>query len=50
MPRPDIARQRLINQGLVKPALKGWYDNVMNTVYSQDLEIIAPTRGSTCLK
>lgn len=22
MPRPDIARQRLINQGLVKPTLK----------------------------
>jgi hypothetical protein len=24
----------------VKPALKGWYDNVMDVVYSQDLEIV----------
>jgi hypothetical protein len=23
----------------VKPELKGWYDNVMNVVYSQDLEL-----------
>ena len=38
MPRPDIARQRLINQGLVKPALKTARDVVatLGAVQSQD--------------
>jgi hypothetical protein len=24
----------------VKPELKGWYDNVMNVVYSNDLQLV----------
>jgi oligopeptide transport system substrate-binding protein len=28
-----------VNKHLVKPALRGWYDNVMNVVYSQDLSL-----------
>ncbi|MEO8018281.1 MAG: peptide ABC transporter substrate-binding protein [Pseudomonadota bacterium] len=31
-----------VNKHLVKPAIKGWYDNVLDVVYSNDLEI-APT-------
>jgi len=31
-----------VNKHLVKPELKGWYDNVMNVVYSQDLELATP--------
>jgi hypothetical protein len=29
-----------VNKHLVSPKINGWYDNVMNVVYSQDLEII----------
>jgi hypothetical protein len=38
MPRPDIARQRLINQGLIKPALKTAREVVamLGAVQSQD--------------
>jgi hypothetical protein len=38
MPRPDIARQRLINQGLVKPALKSASEVVarLGAVQAQD--------------
>jgi hypothetical protein len=30
-----------VNKHLVKPDLRGWYDNVMDVVYSQDLELAA---------
>jgi len=26
-----------VNKHLVKPAVRGWYDNVMNVTYSKDL-------------
>ena len=29
-----------VNKHLVKPEVRGWYDNVMNVLYSQDLELI----------
>jgi oligopeptide transport system substrate-binding protein len=29
-----------VNKHLVKPAVSGWYDNVMNVVYSKDLGLI----------
>jgi hypothetical protein len=28
-----------VNKHLVKPEVQGWYDNVMNVVYSQDLSL-----------
>ena len=31
-----------VNKHLVKPSLRGWYDNVMNVIYSQDLAITGP--------
>jgi oligopeptide transport system substrate-binding protein len=31
-----------VNKHLVKPAVSGWYDNVMNVVYSKDLGLSAP--------
>ena len=34
---PVIPLYFYVNKHLVKPELKGWYDNVMNVVYSQDL-------------
>jgi oligopeptide transport system substrate-binding protein len=37
---PLIPLYFYVNKHLVKPALKGWYDNVMNVVYSQDLELV----------
>jgi oligopeptide transport system substrate-binding protein len=37
---PLIPLYFYVNKHLVSPKLKGWYDNVMNVVYSQDLEII----------
>jgi len=36
---PLIPLYYYVNKHLVKPELKGWYDNVMNVVYSQDLEL-----------
>ena len=33
-----------VNKHLVKPQVTGWYDNVMNVVYSKDLALAAPTR------
>lgn len=36
---PMIPLYFYVNKHLVKPELKGWYDNVMNVVYSQDLEL-----------
>ena len=40
---PMIPLYFYVNKHLVKPELKGWYDNVMNVVYSQDLELAART-------
>jgi oligopeptide transport system substrate-binding protein len=37
---PIIPLYFYVNKHLVSPRLKGWYDNVMNVVYSQDLEIV----------
>jgi oligopeptide transport system substrate-binding protein len=34
-----------VNKHLVKPAVRGWYDNVMNVLYSKDLELV-PTSAS----
>ena len=34
---PVIPLYFYVNKHLVKPELRGWYDNVMNVVYSQDL-------------
>jgi oligopeptide transport system substrate-binding protein len=28
-----------VNKHLVKPEVQGWYDNVMNVLYSQDLDL-----------
>jgi oligopeptide transport system substrate-binding protein len=36
---PVIPLYFYVNKHLVKPELKGWYDNVMNVVYSQDLSL-----------
>jgi oligopeptide transport system substrate-binding protein len=33
-----------VNKHLVKPEVDGWYDNVMNVVYSKDLGLHAATR------
>jgi oligopeptide transport system substrate-binding protein len=33
-----------VNKHLVKPQVTGWYDNVMNVVYSKDLGLRAPAR------
>jgi oligopeptide transport system substrate-binding protein len=37
---PIIPLYYYVNKHLVSPRLKGWYDNVMNVVYSKDLEIV----------
>lgn len=31
-----------VNKHLVKPEVEGWYDNVMNVVYSKDLALRRP--------
>jgi hypothetical protein len=36
---PLIPLYFYVNKHLVKPELRGWYDNVMDVVYSQDLEL-----------
>lgn len=36
---PLIPLYFYVNKHLVKPAVKGWYDNLMNVVYSQDLSL-----------
>jgi oligopeptide transport system substrate-binding protein len=36
---PVIPLYFYVNKHLVKPELQGWYDNVMNVVYSQDLRL-----------
>ena len=48
---PLIPLYFYVNKHLVKPEVKGWYDNVMNVVYSQDLGTRRPTlsaTGATC--
>jgi oligopeptide transport system substrate-binding protein len=37
---PLIPLYFYVNKHLVKPELKGWYDNVMNVVYSNDLDLV----------
>ena len=39
---PLIPLYFYVNKHLVKPMLRGWYDNVMNVVYSQDLSLAGP--------
>jgi len=36
---PMIPIYFYVNKHLVKPAVQGWYDNVMNVVYSKDLSL-----------
>jgi len=38
---PLIPLYFYVNKHLVKPAVSGWYDNVMNVVYSKDLALAA---------
>jgi oligopeptide transport system substrate-binding protein len=38
---PVVPLYFYVNKHLVKPELVGWYDNVMNVVYSQDLSLKA---------
>ena len=40
---PLIPLYFYVNKHLVKPEIRGWYDNVMNVLYSQDLDL-ASTR------
>jgi oligopeptide transport system substrate-binding protein len=35
-----------VNKHLVKPEVDGWYDNVMNVVYSKDLALLTQPRGA----
>jgi oligopeptide transport system substrate-binding protein len=39
---PLIPLYFYVNKHLVKPQVAGWYDNVMNVVYSKDLALRAP--------
>ena len=39
---PLIPLYFYVNKHLVKPEVQGWYDNVMNVVYSKDLALRAP--------
>ncbi|HET7757209.1 MAG TPA: ABC transporter substrate-binding protein, partial [Steroidobacteraceae bacterium] len=41
---PLIPLYFYVNKHLVKPEVQGWYDNVMNVVYSRDLSLRSPTR------
>ncbi len=36
---PLIPLYFYVNKHLVKPQVQGWYDNVMNVVYSRDLSL-----------
>jgi oligopeptide transport system substrate-binding protein len=38
---PLIPLYFYVNKHLVKPEVRGWYDNVMNVYYSQDLDLMA---------
>ena len=39
---PLIPLYFYVNKHLVKPEVRGWYDNVMNVLYSQDLDLAPP--------
>ena len=39
---PLIPLYFYVNKHLVKPQVQGWYDNVMNAVYSRDLSLTKP--------
>jgi len=39
---PLIPLYFYVNKHLVKPQVQGWYDNVMNVIYSQDLTLAGP--------
>ena len=39
---PLIPLYFYVNKHLVKPQVQGWYDNVMNVVYSRDLSLTRP--------
>jgi oligopeptide transport system substrate-binding protein len=41
---PLIPLYFYVNKHLVKPEVQGWYDNVMNVVYSKDLALGTPAR------
>ncbi len=41
---PLIPLYFYVNKHLVKPEVKGWYDNVLNIYYSQDLELTPAVR------
>ena len=36
---PVVPLYFYVNKHLVAPRVRGWYDNVMNVVYSKDLEL-----------
>jgi oligopeptide transport system substrate-binding protein len=40
---PLIPLYFYVNKHLVKPRVQGWYDNVMNVVYSRDLSLTKPS-------
>ena len=39
--QPLIPLYFYVNKHLVKPEVQGWYDNVMNVMYSQDLRLVS---------
>jgi len=39
---PFIPLYFYVNKHLVKPRVRGWYDNVLNVIYSKDLALGAP--------
>ena len=41
---PLIPLYFYVNKHLVKPEVRGWYDNVMNVVYSQDFTLAPATK------
>src|SRR2546429_3191270 len=43
---PLIPLYFYVNKHLVKPEVLGWYDNVMNVVYSRDLALSAPAHSA----
>lgn len=40
--QPLIPLYFYVNKHLVKPEVRGWYDNVLNVVYSKDLWLVGP--------
>jgi oligopeptide transport system substrate-binding protein len=43
---PLIPLYFYVNKHLVKPEVRGWYDNVMNVLYSQDLDLAGEIEAS----